>query len=153
MNIIQFLKEIINNNIPYDHSFDYLDEIYKLHFPVDYKILMKSLKESTYFLDFIFLLNVEKECKRVKDICLAYCESKNAFPDDFIHSPYPAENCIFPCAVTDNGDEIYWLTSDWSIVVYEARSSNYYKYNMTISEFLYKISTNEIICPAFPDDL
>ena len=69
---------------------------------------------------------------------------------------FPSNGGLLPCAITDNGDEIYWLTSnivdEWNIIVYESRSSDYYEYNMGLAEFLHKILAKEIECLAFPDD-
>lgn len=98
-------------------------------------------------------LNLIEKGKKIRE---AYIISKNAFPEDFIHDVFPSIDGLLPCAITDNGDEIFWLTSnvvdEWNIIVYESRSSGYYEYNMGLAEFLYKILTKDIKCSAFPDD-
>ena len=114
---------------------------------------MERLRKSTLFFNFIYLFDIIEERDRIIETCCAYRISKNEFPEDFIHSVYPDIGGLFPCGLTDNGDEIYWLTSDWSLIVYETRSSDFYKYSMTITEFIYKIANKELVCPAFPDDL
>lgn len=98
-------------------------------------------------------LNLMEKGKEIRE---AYDILKNEFPKDFTHDMFPSDRGLLPCAITDNGDEIYWLTSnivdEWNIIVYESRSSDYYEYNMGLAEFLYKILVKEIECLAFPDD-
>ncbi len=61
---------------------------------------------------------------------------------------------LFPVAITDNGDEIYWNfnNDDTNIVVIGSRYSQVLEYRMSISEFLYGVLTKSVICPVFPDD-
>lgn len=155
MKQLENLKKIMLGEIKYDNLFDSLDDLYNVKLPIDYKLMLKLNSEGGYVNDFIHVLDLYSEYDRVAQICLAYRISKNKFPDYFIHSTYPDANGILPCAITENGDEIYWLTSDndWSLIVYESRSPDYYEYKMSLSEFIYKIICKEIICPAFPDDL
>ena len=42
---------------------------------------------------------------------------------------------------TENSDELFWFVNNhyWSIIVYQARSDIYYKYDMELSKFLYKL--------------
>ena len=55
---------------------------------------------------------------------------------------------------TENSDELFWFVNNhyWSIIVYQARSDIYYKYDMELSKFLYKLIKKEMICPCFPDN-
>lgn len=86
----------------------------------------------------------------------AYQVSKNSFPEYFTHNVYPSVGGLLPWALTDNGDELYWLTegkpNEWKIVVYETRSSEYHIYSLSIVEFLYQTITKELVCEAFPED-
>jgi hypothetical protein len=94
--------------------------------------------------------------ERGKVIREAYLESKQNFPQDFIHDVYPDVGGLLPWAITDNGDEIYWRTDNnpnkWSIVIYGSRSSEYAEYNKSLVEFLYEILTKRLVCSIFPDD-
>lgn len=86
----------------------------------------------------------------------SYEESKGKFPQYYKHDVFPKSEGLLPWAYSENGDEIYWLTSSnpnkWSIVVYETRSPQYHHYEMSMTEFLYKILTKELKCDAFPED-
>ncbi len=129
--------------------------------PTDYKEFINKYGVGSIN-DFLWILNPFTEnsnlnlIKKGEEIREAYITSKNEFPDDFMHDMFPSNGGLLPCAITDNGDEIYWLTSntsdEWNIVVYESRSSDYYEYSMGLAEFLYKILEKEIECSAFPDD-
>lgn len=94
--------------------------------------------------------------KRSKVIRDAYLTLREQFPKYYKHKIYPEPGGLLPLGVTDNGDELYWLTegepAHWPIVVYETRSSVNYEYPMTVTEFLYKVIAKEMVCEAFPDD-
>ncbi|OAB34382.1 SMI1/KNR4 family protein [Paenibacillus glacialis] len=94
--------------------------------------------------------------RRKEEISGAYMQSKQEFPKNFKHDVFPASGGILPWAFTDNGDELYWLTEgepdQWKVVVYETRSSDYHIYSLTMTEFIYKVLTRELICDAFPED-
>ena len=112
--------------------------------------------------DFLWVLNPFTQnsnlnlIEKGREIREAYIISKNEFSEEFLYDVFPSDGGLLPCAITDNGDEIYWLTTkvtdEWNIIVYESRSSDYYQYNMGLVEFLYKILAKEINCEAFPDD-
>ena len=94
--------------------------------------------------------------KRGQEISKAYIESSLNNPEYFKHEVFPIKGGILPWAYTENGDEIYWLTvgksDEWSIVVYESRSSDYYEYKIGMVEFIYGLISGKLICPAFPED-
>ena len=61
---------------------------------------------------------------------------------------YPEHDGLLPFGRTDFGYELYWQTHSnekWNIVVYPS-SSVYLIYDMTMTEFLYKILTQQIYC-------
>ncbi len=93
---------------------------------------------------------------QTKVICEAYVTSKKKFPEDFPHEVYPKQGGLLPWAVTDNGDELYWITQgepeSWPIVIYETRSPFHVIYNISITDFIYKLVSRELTCPIFPDD-
>lgn len=93
--------------------------------------------------------------KKMNIMLQSYSISKKIFPEYFIHNIYPEKDGILPWGYTENGDELYWKTSEkdnWEIVIYESRSSNFCIYKMEFTEFIYKLITKEIVCEAFPDD-
>lgn len=73
------------------------------------------------------------------------------YPFDF----YPEENGILPWAQADNGTVFYWKTdcSGKSAVIVYDEMSDYYEYEMSAVEFLYKLITGKIDNSGLPDDL
>lgn len=98
-------------------------------------------------------VNLIQKGKVIRD---SYQISKNNFPEYYTHNIYPSVRGLLPWGLTDNGDELYWLTEgkpdEWKIVVYETRASEYHIYPLSMVEFLYKTITKELVCEAFPDD-
>lgn len=158
-NIIKFSNKL-SDGYPKE-KWDEIELVLGIKLPADYKRFINKYGVGSIN-DFLWVLNPFTEnpnldlIKKGEEIREAYNTSKNEFPDDFKHDVFPNKGGLLPCAITDNGDEIYWLTSDtsdeWNIVVYESRLSDYYEYNMGLAEFLYKVLEKEIECSAFPDD-
>ncbi|MBU3179419.1 SMI1/KNR4 family protein [Clostridium estertheticum] len=144
-----------------DEGWSKLENKLGIVLPEDYKNFIKTY--GTGGIDnFIWILTpfVQDEnvnfVTRMSVMLNAYSESKNKFPQYYKHKVFPEQGGLLPWAYTDNGDEIYWLTgensNEWSIIVYETRSSEYHQYSMSMVEFLYKIITNRLVCEAFPED-
>lgn len=93
---------------------------------------------------------------RQKEISDAYIQSKTSFPQYYKHNIYPQIGGLLPWGYTDNGDELYWLTTgkpdEWKVVVYESRSHINYTYSLRMVDFLFGLITKELVCEAFPDD-
>ena len=57
---------------------------------------------------------------------------------------------------TDNGDLCLWVVpaddADGFVLVIGSRFEDWYEYGVGITEFLYRILTGDIRCPAFPED-
>ena len=57
---------------------------------------------------------------------------------------------------TDNGDLCLWVVpaegEDGFVLVIGSRFEDWYEYGVGITEFLYRILTGDIRCPAFPED-
>ncbi|CAN7367162.1 SMI1/KNR4 family protein [Paenibacillus sp. LjRoot153] len=129
--------------------------------PSDYKQFV--INYGTGGIDsFLWILNpfVKDEninfLKKKKELSDAYLQSKLNFPMYFKHEVFPSNCGILPWGYTDNGDELYWLTvgepDTWEIIVYTSRSSEYFSYPVSMSEFLYQVITKDLICGSFPDD-
>lgn len=69
---------------------------------------------------------------------------------------YPDANGIIPWGVTDNGDVLYWICngtpSHWTIVVNESRGPLWREYELSMSEFLEKLVSRDLVVDVFPDD-
>ena len=57
---------------------------------------------------------------------------------------------------TDNGDLCLWVVpaddADGFVLVIGSRFEDWYEYGVGITEFLHRILTGDICCPAFPED-
>ena len=84
----------------------------------------------------------------------AYDYMKNEDSEQFFLNFYEGEYGIFPWAVTDNGDELYWNVKEdgIEIIIYASRYSDIEVFNMSTTEFLYKLLSKDLICSIFPDD-
>lgn len=111
---------------------------------------------------FLWVLNPFSENRQLNLIGQATrrLEALRQFAKDTgIKAPYalhPDADGIFPWAVTDNGDVLYWLCrgapSDWFIVVCDSRSSRWREFRVSTAEFLTSLITREIVVDVFPDD-
>jgi len=94
--------------------------------------------------------------ERSKFLIDNYLKTAKKFPQYYKHKVYPEDEGLFPWGYTINGDILYWITkrksNDWNIVVYESRSSENYEYEGTMTHFLYRLLTREIIDPILTDE-
>ncbi len=69
---------------------------------------------------------------------------------------YPDPGGLLPWGGTDNGDVLFWLTvgrpDDWPTVVNEARGPLYEEYQASMTDFLAKLISGEIISDIIPYD-
>ncbi|WP_406150956.1 SMI1/KNR4 family protein [Streptomyces sp. NBC_01012] len=72
--------------------------------------------------------------------------------------PYDPET-LFACAVTGNGEYLFWITDPsgdpdrWRIAVNEARGPGWFTYDGTLTAFLAAVLDGSEEVPLFPDDL
>ncbi|MBX3439683.1 MAG: SMI1/KNR4 family protein [Planctomycetaceae bacterium] len=81
---------------------------------------------------------------------------RDEFGEHIPYAVFPNPNGIFPWAITDNGDVLYWvcdgLPSNWLIVVNESRGPRWREYGLTTTDFLTKVITKELFVDVFPED-
>jgi hypothetical protein len=71
--------------------------------------------------------------------------------------PYDV-NALVPCAATNNGDTIYWITDrsldpdQWPVTVQPPRDPTWHDYDGTLLDLLVAVLTGDYVCPAFPPD-
>lgn len=129
--------------------------------PYDYKAFINEFGTGSID-EFIWILtpfdddeyvNFFKKGELIKE---AYKSSKLSSPDYFKHNIFPEKSGLIPWGYTENGDELYWLTSydehQWKVIVYTSRTSDYYQYEMGMVEFIFSIISKKLVCPAFPDN-
>lgn len=127
--------------------------------PMDYKMLVE--KYGTFSIDsFLWIYNPftqNRNLNLIKKSSFIVEILKDMMTDhrDCVPYDYPATCDLVPWSTTDNGDDLYWLihkeSNKWKIVVNETRSFNWQEFDLTTTEFLYKLLTKEIKVEAFPD--
>lgn len=69
---------------------------------------------------------------------------------------YPEAGGLLPWGSTDNGDDLFWLTTgspeDWIVVINEARAPVYEEYQESMTGLLAKLLSGEITSKIFPQD-
>ena len=87
-------------------------------------------------------------------------DALNTLRDQFeIKIPYPLhpqEGGLLPWAATDNGDVLFWLKEgnpeNWTIVINEARVEYYEHFETSMTGFIYKLLSKEILSSIIPTD-
>jgi hypothetical protein len=129
--------------------------------PDDYKVFIETYGSGRID-PFIWVLNPFSSRKyinllgqRVMQLS-ALKEPKDKFDDECPYPLYPESGGLLPCAMTDNGDVIHWLTvgpaNEWSIVVNGGRVPVYKSYRMNLTAFLAGLLTGTVRCSIFPQD-
>lgn len=74
--------------------------------------------------------------------------------------PLPADpRDLFPIAVTDNGEYLFWVTrpagspDEWTIAANQARSFQWYSYDGDLAGFLTAVLSGQEVVPLFPSSL
>jgi hypothetical protein len=79
----------------------------------------------------------------------------NSAPEAF--PPYDV-NALVPCAATNNGDTVYWITDrstdpdQWHVTVQAARDPTWYEIDGSLLDFLVAVITGDYVCPVFPPE-
>jgi hypothetical protein len=110
--------------------------------------------------DFIWMLN---PFSHRKNINLIEQQSRqlnalrtliNDFGERCPYALFPEPGGLLPCGFTDDGDIIHWLTSgvpsEWGVIVNDSRGPQYAKYDLSLTEFLFRIVDRIEVCPIFP---
>jgi uncharacterized protein involved in tolerance to divalent cations len=127
--------------------------------PDDYKAIVE--KYGTFNIDsFMWIFNPFAQNRNV-NLLIQTISSKKIF-DNIKHDvsncipyEYPDIYDLINWASTDNGDRLYWLinrnTNKWIIAINETRTIEWQDFDMTTTEFLFKLLTKQIHINAFPD--
>ncbi|OAH97874.1 SMI1/KNR4 family protein [Methylomonas methanica] len=95
-------------------------------------------------------LNLETQLDRQRDV-FADLES---FGEVLPYKLFPKDGGIFPFAMTDNGDVLFWRTcgnpDQWSLVVNDARSPEWQEFALPFGEFLFELLSGRLVCVVFP---
>ena len=113
--------------------------------------------------DFLYLFNpfaadqdgnllVEKD-----RVLAAYRQTRARFPDRLSLPPFPEAGGVLPLGRTDNGDELYWVTSrdpdDWLVALVESRAALLEVHPMPVTGLLAALAANQLTSRVLPDDV
>lgn len=74
--------------------------------------------------------------------------------DTFSYALYPEPGGVLPWGSTDDGDQLFWLTSgapnEWTTLINEVRSSNFQVFRYSMTAFLCAWITGELNCEIIP---
>ena len=128
--------------------------------PADYKDFINTYG-SGKILDFLIVLNPFSTRKNINLISRMLMQSAvfKELEDEYdIKCPfpvYPERGGILPCALTDNGDVIFWITNgnpnEWNIIINESRGPDYESINLNIVDFITYFISGEIKTKTIPD--
>jgi len=95
-------------------------------------------------------LNLFDQLKLQSDVLVEL----KSYGENVPYKIFPEVEGVIPFAITDNGDVLFWKTStepnDWTVLVNEARSPDWEKYEMSMSKFLSEIVSHRLSCKIFP---
>lgn len=158
-------KYIINRRVAEKHSREEWLDVQRQHnvkFPSDYMGFI-DLYGTGAIDNFLWIFSPWTENDNLnffvnmkKSMC-AYRYLHEESSKDYPFVLYPAANGLLPFGATDNGDELYWQNSDdnpdfWKLIIYESRSTVYYEYNLTFTDFLAGLLEGSISCEILPEE-
>jgi hypothetical protein len=113
--------------------------------------------------DFLYLFNpftVGQDGNLVaeKDRVLeGYRQTKARFPERLPLPAFPDPGGVLPLGRTDNGDELYWVTTGhpdgWPVALLESRAALQEIYRMPVTGFLATLAANQLASRILPRDV
>jgi hypothetical protein len=81
---------------------------------------------------------------------------QDEFPETSPYPLNPPEDGVFPWAITDNGDELYWRVRhgrvEKKVLVLGSRSNDWQEFDLTTVDFLTNVLNCTISVRRFPED-
>lgn len=79
-----------------------------------------------------------------------------ALGENVPYSVFPATGGVIPFGITDNGDLLFWKTSEapseWTVAVNDSRSPEWQEFRGSMTEFLASLLHGKVRCKFFPED-
>ena len=103
------------------------------------------------------LLRASYTCRNWMGQAITLSRHKQQFGTEVFPYPlYPETNGVLPWGATDNGDQLFWLTTgspnEWNVVINEVRSSIFEHFTCSMTEFLHELITGTIQSEIIPHD-
>jgi len=144
-----------------ERGWEFVEAELGIELPSDYKEYI-SIYGTGSVDNFLWVLNPFSENKYLnlidesKATLQAFQQLQRDFGETIPYTLYPEPLGLFPWAVTDNGDHLFWLRkgspSEWAIVVADSRAPEWEEFKVSMTEFLAGILTKRIRVDIFPDD-
>jgi hypothetical protein len=113
--------------------------------------------------DFLYLFNPftagqDGNLLAEKDRVLeSYRQTRVRFPERLPLPAFPNPGGVLPLGRTDNGDELYWVTTGppdgWPLVLVESRAALQEIYRMPVTGFLATLAANQLTSRILPGAL
>jgi hypothetical protein len=132
-----------------------------LRLPTDYKQLCCTYGVGDWlrFLDHVNPLAYATFEEYLADITVqldAERSMREKFPEYVPFALYPEVGGLFFWGITENGDQLYWLTQGepdiWPIIIRPTRSPRYCRFDLRTCEFLLEWISGRLRVWAFPND-
>jgi hypothetical protein len=130
--------------------------------PSDFKAFTERYGSGTVD-DFLYLFNPfaageDGNLLVEKDRVLAgYRQTRARFPERLSLPPFPEEGGVLPLGRTDNGDELYWVTTGhpdgWPVALLESRATIQELHRMPVTGFLAALAANQLTSRILPKDM
>ena len=113
--------------------------------------------------DFLYLFNpfaagedgnllVEKD-----QVLAGYRQTRARFPERLPLPPFPEPGGLLPLGGTDNGDELYWVTTGhpdrWPVALLESRAALQELHAMPVTGLLAALAANQLTSRILPKDV
>ncbi|MEM8534476.1 MAG: SMI1/KNR4 family protein [Chloroflexota bacterium] len=101
------------------------------------------------------LLRASYTCRNWMGQAIAISRHKQQFGTEVFPYPlYPEPDGVLPWGATDNGDQLFWLTTgspnEWSVVINEVRSSIFEQFACSMTAFLHDLIIGNIQSKIIP---
>jgi hypothetical protein len=113
--------------------------------------------------DFLYLFNPftvgqDGNLLAEKDRVLeGYRRTRDRFPERLPLPAFPDPGGVLPLGRTDNGDELYWVTTGhpdgWPVALLESRAARQEVYSMPVTGFLAALAANQLTSRILPKDV
>ena len=130
--------------------------------PGDFKAFTELYGSGTVD-DFLYLFNPfaagqDGNLLVEKDRVLAgYRQTRARFPGRLPLPPFPEEGGLLPLGRTDNGDELYWVTTGdpdgWPVALLESRAARQELHRMPVTGLLTTLAANQLTSRILPEEV
>jgi hypothetical protein len=162
---IDAMKQLIPSPLPsrVDHDWEAVERRLGIQLPVNYKDFVDNYGTGVVA-EFLAVLSPFTENRNLNlldkgtEMLAGYRQLHQAHPREYPFEAFPSLVGVFPWAVTDNGDELYWLMEgppdEWPTIVWATPSGMYERHDTTsvklIAMWIDGTLETEVLPPDMP---